>query len=147
MKGHLAHFAEHSDERTQDPTVEGRVGVAAHVQHLAAEHFSRVHGMQRLDLGVFGFGQVDDVVALNGLMKKRQPQRENQRKNGEGARYHWAGTPGWRVHTSVPDRSPRISASCSGRPVRAGKVPKCRGTTRRTFSMRQASAASFGPMV
>ena len=119
----------------------------AHVDHIAQKHVTGVQGMQRVDLGVFGAVEVVDVVALNGLIEKWQPQQDDQRHDGEGPAYHWTGLPGSSVHTSVPGRSRSSSASCSGRPVRAGNVPKCRGMTRRTFSIRQASAASRGLMV
>ncbi len=147
MKRDFAHVAEPGQERRENPSVQRRMRVPAHVHHLAAEHLSGVHRMQRFDLGMLRLRKIENVVALNSLVEKRQAQRENQREDGESSPYHWTGTPGWSVHTSVPDRSPRISASCSGRPLSAGKVPKCRGITLRTLSIRQASAASFGPMV
>jgi hypothetical protein len=47
--------------------------VPAHIHHLAAEHLAGVHRMQRLDLGMLRFGEIENVVALNGLMKEGQP--------------------------------------------------------------------------
>src|ERR1700679_1035022 len=103
--------------------------------------------MQRLDLRVLGAVQIVQIVALDGLMEKGQAEREHDRDDRENLFHHSTGTPGSSVQTSVPGWSRIRSASWSGRPISGGKVPKCRGITRFTFSMRQASAASRGPMV
>src|SRR5579871_3425129 len=38
-----------------------------------------MRGMQRLDLGVLGLGQIVDVVALDGLVEEGQPNGEHDR--------------------------------------------------------------------
>ena len=50
--------------------------------------------MQRFDLGMLRLCEIENVVALNGLVKEWQPQRKNQREDGESSPYHWTGTPG-----------------------------------------------------
>jgi hypothetical protein len=63
------------------------------------------------------------------------------------ATHHCTGLPISSGHTSVREKSFNSRASSAGVPTRAGNVPKCIGTTFLTFSKRQASAASRGPMV
>lgn len=69
-----------------------------------------------------------------------------QNQDAAAVAYHLTGLPGSSAHTSVsvPFNS---SANCSGRPVSAGNVPKCMGTTFGGFSRRHATAASRGLMV
>ncbi len=52
--------------------------VAAQVDVVAAEDVGDVGGMQRLDLRVRRFGDVDIVVALNGLVQKRKSQQQRK---------------------------------------------------------------------
>jgi hypothetical protein len=60
-----------------------------------------MRGMKRIDLGVLGAVKIVDVVALNRLIEKREPERKHQRDQSKRARYHCTGMPGFRVHTSV----------------------------------------------
>src|SRR5581483_5278042 len=122
--------------------------MSAHIHHVAQKHVAGVERMQRIDLGVLRAVEIVDVVALDGLVQERQAQQDDQRDNREsGTIYHCTGTPGSSVQTEVPGRSRISSASCSGRPVSGGNVPKCSGITRRTSSIRQARAASRGLIV
>ena len=56
--------------------------------------------MQRIDLRVLGAVEIINVVALNGLIEERQPQRQDQparrwqRSRHVRAFYHWTGMPG-----------------------------------------------------
>lgn len=119
----------------------------AHIDPIAQEQVVRVRGMERLDLCVFGAVEVVQIVALNRLMKERHAQRKRKSRYPKELLHHCTGTPGWSAHTSVSGMSRISSRSSSGRPMSAGNVPKWIGITRRMFSMRQASAASRGPIV
>src|SRR5579863_9852953 len=125
------------------------MGMPTHVRKIPQEHITHVRGMERLNLSMLGAVEVVNVVTLNGLMEKREAQSQNQcdhqQRLPDG--HHLTGVPGSSVQTSVPGRSRNRSASCSGLPVKAGKVPKCSGIKRRTLSMRHARAASRGLMV
>jgi hypothetical protein len=41
--------------------------------------------MERFDLRVLGSGEIVDVVALDGLIEKRQPDRKNESYNEDDA--------------------------------------------------------------
>ena len=147
MERRLAHIAQEGQQSAEDPGVERGMGLPAHVHQIPKEEIARVSRMEGIDLGMLSAVEVVEIVALNGLMEKRQTEDEYEGEDQKKLLHHWTGTPGWSVQTSVCGRSRMSSANCSGRPVRAGKVPKCTGITRRTLSMRQASAASRGLMV
>lgn len=83
MKRNFANILENGQEQAQAPGIQGRMRLAAHVDHAAQERSERVVGMQRLDLRVLGFGQIVDVVALNGLVQKRQPQSQNEQRDDD----------------------------------------------------------------
>ena len=57
------------------------MGEAAQVHRAAAKDVAYVVGMQRFDERVRPFGEVHRVVALDGLIEKRQPEREHQPEN------------------------------------------------------------------
>jgi hypothetical protein len=49
--------------------------------------------MQRLDLGVLGFCEIVDIVALNRLIEKRKPQGEYEQRDDQQVP--------WRGHACV----------------------------------------------
>src|SRR5690242_1306814 len=55
--------------------------MAAHIRGVSQEHELEMRGMERLDLGVLGLGQVVHVVALNRLVQKRQPHQNHGRQD------------------------------------------------------------------
>jgi hypothetical protein len=78
MKRGLAHVAKEGQQSSEDPGVEGRVGLAAHINQVAEEQIAGVSGMEGIDLGMLGAVEVVEIVALNGLMEKRKTQREDE---------------------------------------------------------------------
>jgi len=52
--------------------------MAAHVHYFPHKGVSGVVGVERLDLRVLGSGEVVDVVALDGLIEKRQSDGKNE---------------------------------------------------------------------
>src|SRR5258708_7868162 len=147
MKQRFPYVAENRERRGENPGVQRRMRVTSHVHGIALENIASVIGMQRIDLRVLGSVEIIRIVTLDRLVEKGQAQQEDKRDDSESAAYHCTGTPGCSAHTSVSGRSRISSASCSGRPVSAGNVPKCSGITLRTFSIRHASAASRGLIV
>jgi hypothetical protein len=67
----------------EDPGVTGRMGVAAHIDEIAEEDIAGVVGMEGIDLGVLGGGEVIVVVALDGLVQERQAQEEYEGEDDE----------------------------------------------------------------
>src|SRR5579863_4000450 len=124
MQRNLFHVSKHGQQSAENPRIQGRMRLAAHVHHVAAEDIVSVIGMQRVDLRVLRAVEIVKIVALNGLMKKWQAQSQNQNNDNERLPNHSTGMPGSRVQTCVLGRSRSRSASCSGRPVSGGNVPK-----------------------
>ena len=69
------------DQQGEEPGVERGMGLAAHIDVASHEHVFGVFGMQRFDLGVLGFGEIEDVVALQSLVKKGQTQGEDDQRD------------------------------------------------------------------
>jgi hypothetical protein len=59
------------------------MGVAAHIDEIAEEDIAGVVGMEGIDLGVLGGGEVIVVVALDGLVQERQAQEEYEGEDDE----------------------------------------------------------------
>src|SRR3984885_7333878 len=64
--------------------------IAAQIYRIARSNVADVIGMERIDLGVLGAGQVVGVVTLNGLVEKGQGCEQHSRhydRHGERAGY------------------------------------------------------------
>jgi hypothetical protein len=57
--------------------------MTSHVHETALEDVAGVSGMQRIDLGVFGTLQIVEIVALNRLVQKREPESENEGEDND----------------------------------------------------------------
>jgi hypothetical protein len=53
----------------------------AHVDVAAHEHILGVLGMKRLDLRVGRFGEIEDVIALQGLIQEGQAQSQDDQRD------------------------------------------------------------------
>ena len=69
------------DQERQEPRVERRMGLPAHIDIAAHEDISGVLGMKRLDLRVRGLREVKHVVTLEGLVEKGQAQGEDHQRD------------------------------------------------------------------
>ena len=69
------------DQQREEPGVERRMGLSAHIDIAAHEDIGGVLGMKRLNLRVSGLGEIEDVVALEGLVEKRQAQSEDDQRD------------------------------------------------------------------
>ena len=85
MKRRLPHIAEEGQQAAEHPAIQRRMRLPAQVHHLAAKHVGRVLGMQRVHLRVGGFGEVDVVVALDGLVEKRNADGQDHRQRRAAA--------------------------------------------------------------
>src|SRR5581483_8902383 len=115
VEGGFMHVAENGQRSGEDPRIQRRMREAAHVDQVALEKIFRLRGMQRIDLGVFGAVEVIGIVALNGLIQKRNSEQKHQENNNQPRMntyehecficvhscsfvakkiYHWTGTPG-----------------------------------------------------
>ncbi len=65
------------DQEREKPRVERRMRLPAHIDIAAHEDVGGVLGMKRLDLRVRGLGEIQNVVALEGLVEKGQAQSEH----------------------------------------------------------------------
>ena len=83
MERDFTHLFENAQQQAEIPGVQRRMGMAAHIYHLAKENVARVHGMQRIDLGMLSPVKIVDIVALNGLIEKRQSQDQDEQRNDE----------------------------------------------------------------
>jgi hypothetical protein len=68
VEGHFPNVADEGQQQAQKPHIEGRMRVPLHIDQVALEDITNVDRMRRLDLGVFGAGEIVDVVALNCLV-------------------------------------------------------------------------------
>src|SRR5271170_5376326 len=59
------------------------MGLAAHIDLTAHEHIFGVFGMERFDLRVLGLGEIEDVVALHGLVQEGQAQGEDDQRDDD----------------------------------------------------------------
>ena len=75
MESGFANVSGGGEQRAQKPHIERRMRVAAHVDQIAERNVVRVIGVQGFDLRVLGAVQVENVVALNGLMEKGNTQQ------------------------------------------------------------------------
>jgi len=57
--------------------------MAAHIHHLALENVAGVQRMQRVNLRVLGAIEIVDIVALDGLIEKRQSQNQDEERNDQ----------------------------------------------------------------
>ena len=84
MEGNFRDAFAGGDQQREEPRVERRMRLSAHIDIAAHEDVRGVLGMQRLDLRVGGLGEIEDVVALEGLVEKRQAQgKDDQRDEDE----------------------------------------------------------------
>ncbi len=65
------------EQQRQEPGVERRMRLAAHIDVAAHEHIVGVLRMERLDLRMGGLGEIQDIVALDRLIEERQAQSEH----------------------------------------------------------------------
>ena len=77
------HLLENAQQQAEIPAVQRRMGMAAHFHHLAKENVAGVQRMERIDLRMLSAVEIVDIVALNGLIKKRQPQDQDEQRNDE----------------------------------------------------------------
>ena len=78
MKRNLADIAEQQNQRGQRPCIARRVRMAAQIHLVAEEHILHVVGMQRVDQRVLRLGEINMVVALNGLIEEWEPDEQHQ---------------------------------------------------------------------
>ncbi len=84
MEGDFRAASAYCDQQREEPRVQRRVRLSAHIDIAAHEDVGGVLGMERLDLRVGGLGEIEDVVALEGLVEKRQAQgKDDQRDEDE----------------------------------------------------------------
>ena len=57
--------------------------MTAHIHHLAQENIAGVQGMQRIYLRVLCAVEIVDIVALDGLVKEREPQSYHKEHDDE----------------------------------------------------------------
>ena len=57
--------------------------MAPHVHHLAQKNVAGVHWMQWIDLRVLGAIEVINIVALDSLVEKWEPQGEDKQRDDE----------------------------------------------------------------
>jgi hypothetical protein len=69
------------DQEREEPCIEGRMRLAAHIDVTAHEDVSSVLGMKRLDLRVRGLSEIKDVIALESLVEKWQAQGKDDQRN------------------------------------------------------------------
>ena len=81
MEWNLRNALAEGKQQREEPGVERRMRLAAHVDIAAHEHVLGVLGMQRLDLRVRGLGEIENVVALQGLVQEGQPQGEDDQRD------------------------------------------------------------------
>ena len=83
MERDFMHLLENAQQQAEIPGVQWRMRMAAHIHHLAKENVARVHGMQRINLRVLSAIKIDAIVALNGLIEKRESQDQDEQRNDE----------------------------------------------------------------
>jgi len=74
MERDFPDVADCRQQQAQEPNVEWRMRVTLHVHELSQEYIADVSRMGRIDLGMFGSGEIVDVVALDGLVQEGRPQ-------------------------------------------------------------------------
>ena len=91
------------DQERQKPRVERRMRLPAHIDVAAHEDVRGVLGMKRLNLRVRGFGEIKNVVALEGLVEKGHSQSEHDRRdNGQrDPKCASSGAGGWGLGISL----------------------------------------------
>ena len=72
MEGNFRDALAGCEQHREEPRVERRMGLTAHVDVAAHEDVLGVLRMKRLDLGVSRFGEIKDVVTLQSLVEERQ---------------------------------------------------------------------------
>src|SRR5579871_2366720 len=83
MKRDFADVSEYGQQNAETPDVERRMRMPPHVHDLALKNVLCARGMQRIDLRVLGPIQIVDVVTLDGLVEKRQPQSQHKQSDDE----------------------------------------------------------------
>ena len=81
MEGDFCNASPQGDQQCEKPRVERRMRLATHVDVAAHKDILGVHGMQRVNLRVGGFGEIQDVVALQGLVEEGQAQSEDGQRD------------------------------------------------------------------
>ena len=81
MEWDLGNTSPQGDQQRQKPGVERRMRLAAHVDVAAHEYIQGVHGMQRFNLRMGGLSEIQDVVALHGLVEKGQAQSQDSQRD------------------------------------------------------------------
>ena len=62
--------------------------VALHANHAPLKRVVSVIGMQRIDLRVLGAVKIVEIVALDGLIEKRRPQRDHRQQHHQNLPAH-----------------------------------------------------------
>jgi len=83
MKRDFTDVPKDGEQEREEPGIERRMWMPAHVHHLTKKEIACVRGMQRIDLRVLRPVQIVDVVALDRLVEKRQPQSQDQQRDDE----------------------------------------------------------------
>ena len=78
MERHLSDIAFKGQQAAQEPRVQRRMRMPAHVYHLPQKSIARVVGMQRINLRVLRAVKIIRVVALDRLVQKGEAQSENR---------------------------------------------------------------------
>ena len=69
------------EQQREEPRIERRMRLTAHIDIAAHEDVLGVFGMKRLDLGVSRLGEIKDVVTLQSLVEEGQAQRDNDQRD------------------------------------------------------------------
>lgn len=74
MEGHLANVSQERDQPRQEPGIQRRMRMSSHVDQFTEKRVTNMAGMEWIDLSVLGAVEVINVVALNGLVQKWNPE-------------------------------------------------------------------------
>ena len=78
MERDLFYAAEDGDETGQHPAIQRWMRLAAQVHFLALKHVAGVVRVQGIDERVGGLGEIDVIVALNGLVQEGEANQQHQ---------------------------------------------------------------------
>jgi len=98
------HLARQREKAAEYPAIERRMRLPAQVHHFAAKYIGGVLGMQRLHLRVDGFGEINVVVALDGLVEKRNADGQDYGQRKQQTLY-------WGFHRSTGLRAAVTSST------------------------------------
>src|ERR1700722_9339881 len=69
------------NQQREEPGIERRMRLPAHVDVAPHENIGGVFGMKRLNLRVGGLGEIKHVVALESLIQERQTQSKDHQRD------------------------------------------------------------------